>query len=83
MYPAVLVDKFVKQVVREGCPSTTGPPLPTMTDSVLSHQICLSQKCLSRIGLPLLPVPTTGRAPRAGSTFNFSASHKGFYFEKC
>ena len=32
MYLAVLVGKFVKQVVREWCPSTTGPLLPTMTE---------------------------------------------------
>ena len=33
MYLAVMVGKFVKQDVREWCPSTTGPLLPTMTDS--------------------------------------------------
>ena len=32
MYLAVMVGKFVKQVVREWCPSTTGPLLPTMTE---------------------------------------------------
>ena len=32
MYPAVIVGTFVKQVVREWCPSTTGPLLPTMTE---------------------------------------------------
>ena len=32
MYLAVLVGTFVKQVVRERCPSTTGPLLPTMTE---------------------------------------------------
>ena len=31
MYLAVMVGKFVKQVVREWCPSTTGPLSPTMT----------------------------------------------------
>ena len=36
MYFAVMVGKFVKQVVREWCPSTTGPLLPTMTDSLLA-----------------------------------------------
>ena len=36
MYLAVLVGKFVKQVVSEWCPSTTGPLLPTMTDSLLA-----------------------------------------------
>ena len=73
MYLAVMVDKFVKQVVREWCPSTTGPLLPTMTDSVLSHQIFPSQRCRSRIGLPILPVPRRRRAPSPGSTFTFSA----------
>ena len=32
MYLAVMVGKFVKRVVREWCPSTTGPLLPTMTE---------------------------------------------------
>jgi hypothetical protein len=36
MYLAVMVGKFVNQVVREWCPSTTGPLLPTMTDSLLA-----------------------------------------------
>ena len=34
MYLAVMVGKFVKQVVREWCPSTTGPLLSTMTDGL-------------------------------------------------
>ena len=37
MYLAVLVGKFVKQVVTEWCPSTVGPLLPTMTDSLLAR----------------------------------------------
>ena len=36
MYLAVMVGKFVKQIVREWCPSTTGPLLPTMTYSLLA-----------------------------------------------
>ena len=36
MYLAVMVGKFAKQVVREWCPSTTGPLLPPMTDSLLA-----------------------------------------------
>ena len=32
----VLVGKFVKQVARKWCPSTTGPLLPPMTDSLLA-----------------------------------------------
>ena len=32
MYLAVLPGKFVKRVVTEWCPSTTGPLLPTMTE---------------------------------------------------
>ena len=36
MYLAVVVGKFVKQVVREWCSSTTGLLLPTMTDSLLA-----------------------------------------------
>ena len=46
MYLAVMVDKFVKQVVREWCPSTTGPLLPTMTDSLLAPgQEVLYKRC--------------------------------------
>ena len=37
MYLAVMVGKFLKRVVREWCPSTTGPLLPTVTDSLLAH----------------------------------------------
>ena len=32
MYLAVMAGKFVKQDVREWCPSTTGPLLPTMIE---------------------------------------------------
>ena len=46
MYLAVMVGKFVKQVVREWCPSTTGPLLPTMTDSsVHLHKHKHTAKC--------------------------------------
>ena len=33
---AVMLGKFVKQIVREWCPSTVGPLLPSMTDSLLA-----------------------------------------------
>ena len=36
MYLVVLVGNFVRQDVREWFPSTTGPLLPTMTDSLLA-----------------------------------------------
>ena len=36
MYLVVMVGKFAKQAVREWCPSTTGPLLPTITDSLLA-----------------------------------------------
>ena len=70
--------KFVKQDVRELCPSTTGPLLPTMTDSLLVpgrevlYKRYPSQRSLSQIGLPLLPVPRTRKAPSPGSMFSFS-----------
>jgi len=47
------VGKFVKQDVRELCPSTTGPLLPTMTDSLLApgqevlYKQCPSERFLS------------------------------------
>jgi hypothetical protein len=54
MYLAVLVGKFVKQVVKEWCPSTKEALLPTMTDSLLApgrevqnkryHQLCPCQE---------------------------------------
>ena len=54
MYLAVMVGKFVKQVVREWCPSTTGPLLLTMADSLLApgqelpykryHHLCPCQE---------------------------------------
>ena len=54
MYLAGMVGKFVKLVVKEWCPSTTGPLLPTMTDSLLAsgrevlhkryHHFCLCQE---------------------------------------
>ena len=37
MYVTVMVGKFVKQVVMEWCPPTTGPLLPPMTDSLLAR----------------------------------------------
>ena len=44
--------KFVKEDVRELCPSTTGPLLPTMTDSLLaSHQEVLYKRCPSQRSL--------------------------------
>ena len=36
LYLAVLVGQIVEQDVREWCPSTTRPLLPTMTDSLLA-----------------------------------------------
>ena len=35
LYLAVMVGKIIEQDLREWCPSTTGPLLPTMTDSLL------------------------------------------------
>ena len=46
MYLAVLVGKFVKQVVRAWCPSPTGPLLPTMTDFLLApSRAMLYKRC--------------------------------------
>ena len=82
MYFGVMVDKFAKQVVREWCPSTTGPLLPTMTDTLLApgwevlykryHHIC---PCQEREG---------PQARGACSTFTHEAGpQQGFYSEKC
>ena len=67
MYLAVMVGEFVKRVVREWCPSTTGPLLPTMTDT-----LPLPGRCYTS-GTTLLPVPRTRRAPSLGCMFYFSA----------
>ena len=37
------------------------------------YKRCLSHRSLSQIGLPLLPVPRTSRAPSSESMFSFSA----------
>ena len=65
MYLAVRVGKFVKQVVREWCPSATRPLLPTMTDSLLAPG--------REVVPPFVPMPRTRRAPGPGSMFDFSA----------
>ena len=41
MHLAIMVGKFVKQGVREWYHSTSGPLLPTMTDSLLApgHEV--------------------------------------------
>ena len=54
MFLAVMVGKFVKHVVRKWCPSTIGPLLPTLTDSLLApgrevlfkqyHHLCPCQE---------------------------------------
>ena len=65
MHLAVMVGKFVKQVVREWCPSTTGPLLPIMIEwagylvprDVLPpfHNIVVrTERCVQRI-LPFGP----------------------------
>ena len=69
MYLAVMVGKFVKQDVREWCPSTKGPLLPTMTDSLLAPGLGGAVQAVP----PILPVARTRRAPSPGSMFDFSA----------
>ena len=72
IYLAVMVGKLVKQVVREWCPSTTGPLLPTMTDCTLlapGRELLYKRYHTGE----LLPVPRTKRAPSPGSMFSFSA----------
>ena len=78
MYLAVRVGKFVTQVVREWCPSTTRPLLPTMTDSLLApgrevlykryHHFC----------------PCQEQEGEHVQLFRMKWDHnKGFYSEKC
>ena len=90
MYLAVMVGKFVKQVVREWCSSTTGPLLPTMTDSLLApgweeihlparckqyHHFC---PCQEQEG------PQAWDLGRHAQIFRMKRDHKkGFYSEKC
>ena len=65
MYLAVMVGKFVKQVVRELCSSTTGPLLPTMTDSLLAPGREVLYKHIQAVPT-LLPVPRTRGGPSPG-----------------
>ena len=58
----------------------------TFTRTALSHQICLSQRCLSRIGLPLLLCKNT-KGPKPGEHVQVFCMkrdcNKGFYSAKC
>ena len=93
MYPAVMVGKFVKQVVREWDPSATGPLLPTMTNSLLAHgrEVLYKRYHTGELSVPMVPEPdwaaTSARAknkkgPKPGVHVQLFRL-KGFYSEKC
>ena len=69
MYLAVLVGKFVKQVVREWCLSTTRPLLPSMTDSLLAPSLELLYKQYHHF----CPCREQRGSQARGELFNFSA----------
>ena len=79
----------MKQVVREWCPSTTGPLLPTMTDSVfVLGRVVLYERYH---GGELLEVtilgPSMEEGPVRGEHVQLFCMkrepNKGFYSEKC
>ena len=82
MYLAVMIGKFAKQVVRERCPSATGPLLPTMTDSLLAR----GREVLYKRYRHFCPCQEQ-EGPKPGEhiqLFRMKRDHnKGFYSEKC
>ena len=82
MYLAVMVGNFVKQAVRKWCPSTTGPLLPTMTDSLLH----LAGRCYTS-GATTSAHAKNKKGPKPGEhvqLFRMKRDHnKGFYSHKC
>ena len=65
MYLAAMVGRFVKQVVREWCPSTTGPLLPTITDSLPAHgrEVLYKRYRAGELPVPKVPEPDWAATP--------------------
>ena len=93
MYLAVMVGKFVKQVVREWCPSTTGPLWPTMTDSLFApgQEVLYKRYHTRELSVPKVPetdwAATSARAKnkrgrKPGEHVQLFRM-KGFYSQKC
>ena len=82
MYLAVMVVTCIKQVVREWCPSTTGLPLPTITDSLLAQ----AGRCYPS-GTTTSARATNKKGPKPSvhvQLFAVKRDHnKGFYSERC
>ena len=93
MYLAVMVSKFVKQVVREWCSSTTGHLLPTMTDSPLApgRELLYKWYHTGELSVPKVPEPDRAvtsahaknkKGPKPGEHVQLFCM-KGFYSQKC
>ena len=91
MYLAVMVGKFVNQVVREWCPSTTGPLLPTMTLPAPGQEVLYQRYHAGKLFVPKVPEPdraaTSARAknknaPKRGEHIQLFRM-KGFYSQQC
>ena len=88
MHLAVMVGKFVKQVVREWCPSATGPLLPIMTDSLLAsgREVLEVRRCCTS-GTTTSAHAKNKNGPKPGEhvqIFHMKRDNsKSFYFEKC
>ena len=91
MYLAVMVGNFVKQVVREWCSSTTGPLLPTVTDSLLApgREVLYKRYHTGELSVPKVPQPDwvaisarNKKGPKPGEHVQFFCM-KGFSSQKC
>ena len=88
-YLAVMVSKFVKQVVREWCPSTIGmgPLLPTMTDSLNAPGQEVLYEQYQMVSLYPSARAKNKKGPKPGEhvqLFRMKRDrNKGFYSEKC
>ena len=92
-YLAVMVRKFVKQVVREWCPSTTGSPLPTMTGSLVApdREVLYKRYHTGELSVPKVPEPDRAatsacaknkKGPKPGEHVQLFRM-EGSYSQKC
>ena len=60
-----MVGKFVKQVVREWCPSTTGLLLPTITNSLLAprREVLYQRYHIGELSVPKVLEPDPAATP--------------------
>ena len=83
MYLVVLVGNFMRQDVREWFPSTTGPLLPTMTDSLLAPGRGVLYKVRHK-GCHFCPGEGQGGHGEPVQLFRMKrVRNKGVYCEQC